>query len=318
MSKPVPLVVMDLDPTLKFLRSASMTRAMAESTSLEWKTYDDSTVINALYTVFFWKEKPGFAEVNTATGEKLRTRHAQILDGYVDKWLATLGQGPSPMKQYLDHLAKIRASDHENIDFIFREAREINKMVTDQLRTTIRTLAGVKLAGTIAVAALGGYAAIAIGGATATVAGGVSAAYSVTGAVIKEWNSVPTGQVMAVGKELGKYGAGEYGGQLAEETLKKAGESSALYQKMLEKAERGIAHHSRTVQEAAKQRVRNKAARKLVEKQAQQATAQQGLQQAARTAQIGKGLKVGVPVVFALWDMIEGVSDFNETWEQTK
>jgi uncharacterized Zn-binding protein involved in type VI secretion len=329
----IPVAVLELDTVIRFIRSCAITHALAESAKLEWKTYDDSTFLNIAYGLLPWKEKPGFAEVQIAAGKQLDERFESLSLSWLETWLLRGSQSPSMMADYLNRLDKIRTSDRETLDFVFREARAINNEVTQQLNTTIRTFAAIKLGSTIAIALLSGGAAIAIaGGATgltiggATVAfggsgtaiGAVSSGYGLTCTIIKEWNSVPSAKALAISKDVGKAVGGEAIDKTADHILKKAAASQTLQQKMLDKATRQIDHYARMVSQTGRQRVRNRATQKLAQKQIQQQTAQQGMRQAANLGRAGTALKFGAPIIFAAMDIWDGVSDFREVWSDTK
>lgn len=329
----IPVAVLELDTVIRLIRSCAMTHALAESAKLEWKTYDDSTFLNIAYGLLPWKEKPGFAEVQIATGKKLHERFETLSLSWLETWLQRGSQSPALMVDYLNRMDKIRDMDRETMDFIFREAQAINNEVTQQLNSTIRTFAAIKLGATVAVALLSGGAAIAIaggatgltiGGATMAFGGGgtaigaVSTGYGLTCTIMKEWNSVPTAKALAISKDLGKAAGGEVIDKTADHILKKAAASQTLQQKMLDKATRQIDHYARMVNEAGKQRVRNRAAQKLAQRQIQQQTAQQGLKQAGNLARAGQVAKYGAPIIFAAMDIWDGVSDFREIWNETK
>jgi uncharacterized Zn-binding protein involved in type VI secretion len=329
----IAVAVLELDTVIRFIRSCAMTHALAESAKLEWKTYDDSTFLNIAYGLLPWKEKPGSVEVQIATGRKLNERFESLSLSWMDTWLLRGSQSPAMMVDHLNRLEKIRTSDRETLDFIFREAQAINNEVTQQLNTTIRTFAAIKLGSTIAIALMSGGAAIAIaGGASAVTLGGatlafggsgtaigaVSAGYGLTCTVIKEWGAVPSAKALAISKDVSKTAAGEAIDKTADHMLKKAAASQTLQQKLLDKATRQINHYSKMVAESGRQRVRNRAAQKLAQKQIQQQTAQKGLRQAGNMATAGKALKYGAPIIFAAVDIWDGISDFREVWDQTK
>jgi hypothetical protein len=329
----IPVAVLELDTVIRFIRSCAMTHALAESATLEWKSYDDSTFLNIAYGLLPWKEKPGHVEVQIAAGKKLDDRFQSLAVEWVNKWLDRASQHPSTMCEYLNRMQSIRETNREKIDFVFREASAINREVEQQLNTTIRTFATIKLASTIAIALMSGGAAIAIaGGATGLTVGGatlafggsgtaigaVSSGYGLTCTIIKEWNSVPSAKALAISKDVGKAVGGEAIDKTADHMLKKAAASQTLQQKLLDKASRQIDHYSRMVAEAGRQRVRNKAAQKLAERKIQQQSAQQGLRQAGNLAKAGQVLKYGAPIVFAAMDIWDGVSDYREIWNQTK
>jgi hypothetical protein len=331
----IPVVIIDLDTMVRFIRSVAMMRALAESASMEWKTYDDSLFLNIVYGLLPWKEKPGYVDTQIASGKKLQERFAVHSEKFVDTWIQRAAESPSGMFNYLEHLAKLRQLDQSNLDSLFHEARAINQQVEQQLNQSIRTFAIIKLTATIAVAVLSAGGAIAaatgavalpigIGGGTialggsATAFGGLSTGFSITCSVIKEWNNVPQAKVIAVSKDVGKYVGGEILDKTADHMLKQAAASQSLHQKLLEKASRQIDHYSRMIAQTARDRVKRNATKKLAEKAVQKQTAQQGLKEAAQVSKIGQAVKTGSPILFAAWDIWDGITDYAETWEQTR
>jgi len=108
---PPPVLLFDLDTTMRFLRSASLCRAMAESCNLEWKTYDDSMVINAIYTLMPWKEKPGGVDVKMASKAELQERYGWYLQRMVSNWTTAMFMGPASVKAFLDKVDAQRNRD---------------------------------------------------------------------------------------------------------------------------------------------------------------------------------------------------------------
>lgn len=331
----VPVAILDLDTMIRFLRSVAMTRALAESATLEWKTYDDSLFLNVVYGLLPWKEKPGYVDTQIASGKRLEERYARHSESFLDTWLQRATQSPSAMFNYLEQLANIRNQDRVHLDSVFRDARAINQEVEQQLSQAIYTFAVIKLTATITVAVLsaGGAIAAASGavtlpigmgsgsmalGGSATAFGGVSTGFSITGSIIKEWNHIPSAKMMAVSKDVGKYAGGEALDKTADYMLKKATASQTLHQKLFDKASRQVDHYSRQIAQTARQRVKRRAVTKLSEKVAQQQTAQQGLQQATRLSQAGQWVKTGAPILFAAWDIWDGITDYAETVEQLR
>ncbi|MBE7542088.1 MAG: hypothetical protein KJZ84_15275 [Bryobacteraceae bacterium] len=140
----------------------------------------------------------------------------------------------------------------------------------------------------------------------------------VTCSVIKEWHSVPSAQVLPVSKDLGKQLVGDAADKAADHMLEQAAASQTLHQKMFDKALRGIDHYSRMLAQTARQKVRNKAMKKLGEKITQHGVAEQGLHQAGRVIQAGRAVKTGVPIIFAAWDILDAFSDSSETMQSVR
>ena len=139
--KPVPVLLFSMENTMKFLKSAAMCRAMAESCTLEWKSYDDSMVINAIYTLMPWYEKPGSVDVKMAGKEELGARYTFWLKKFVTRWTASMSMGALSAKTCLDRIEAQRQKDRAHIAQVAQDAREINAEVANQLGDSIKVLA---------------------------------------------------------------------------------------------------------------------------------------------------------------------------------
>lgn len=326
------IVPFELGGTLDFLYSAAVIRAIAEGTSTQWKTYNDSTALNVAYFVLPWKEKPGSMEVVTPTAKEAKQRAKDLFRDFVEKWLKTLPKGPEETAKYMASRQKVRNMDVERIEAIFRETRAVNAMVDGQLRTAIRTFAAVQLAGTVSVALLScGLTFVVASGATvvagAAVGGGAAApliiagvptGYSIITSVIKEWDKVPTGNLVVVstGKEGGKALTSEGMSKVAETMVQVAKEDQGLYGEMFEQAEKEIAVQSKRI--ARRGKVTERAAEKLAERKLKRKTAEEGLKTAEKMGKAGRVGGVAVPIVFCAWDIYEGVKDFKEVIDETR
>ena len=63
----LPVMCYDLRTISTFFRSCAVVMSLQQTTHIEWTTYRDSKVLNAIYATLFWKEPPGFAEVRMGT-----------------------------------------------------------------------------------------------------------------------------------------------------------------------------------------------------------------------------------------------------------
>jgi hypothetical protein len=327
---PIPMATIGLKPTLDFLCSCALTRALAESVKVEWKTYDGSTVLNAMYTLLPWKEKPGYAEFSLSSRKQVEERYSRLAEQLVTNWLGTLPKGPREMADFMDKLQRLRARDRENIQSAAQDVQQINKEVVDDINTTMRVLEGIKLVSTIAVAGIGAGAALAGGvtlggmalGAKAGWFGAVNTGYSIATALAKTWDDVPKSKILAVSKEGGKYIGGQVGEALGNRIIAKGAEKIGLQDKLLGEATRKIDQYGRIAENTISQRLAGHARAKGYTAAASQKAAREGLGAAqtegAKRAALGGVVKTATVVVFAAWDIIDGISDFRETWADTR
>lgn len=339
----IPTAVMDLPSTLNFLASCALTRALAESVKIEWKSYDGSTFLNTVYALMPWKEKPGYAEFSMANRKQVQDRYAQLVYKCTEGWLQTFTQGPKAMSDYLVKMDRIRARDRENILAAARDAQSVNQLVVDECNSTMRWMAGISLGATIGVAGMGamaGLAAVKLIGTGASIAGGTAftaagvpitygagsgafaltnMAYSMLSGLAGSFDELSGSKVLGItGYEGGKYLGGEVGGKMAENMLLKAAADTQLQQGILAMAGRRIQECTRMLENTISIRLqvhcRYKAARAVKE----QAAAQGVLAEAAKSS--GKGLYLAnkIPLVFAAWDVIDGCRGFYDTWTETR
>ena len=320
---PAPVLLFSLEKTMKYLRSAAMSRAMAESCNLEWKTYDDSMVINAIYALMPWKEKPGSVEMKMAGKEELGERYGHYLRKYVTNWTTAMFMGPVAVKTCLDRIDLQRERDRAHIAQVAQDVREINAEVANQLGDSIKVLASIKLASTILVAGISGGAAVAsvayIGtplyaglSASAGTLGAINTAYSITGSIVSNWYKSPTAKAVGVTVEGVKAAGGKIGGDVGEAIFK--GGKAAM-----EGSEAGMSIAAARMNQAREgfmnaARHRGRAnARRAFEKGAQQMTqAVEGVNQARRTMSLGSKVVVGAAVFFAAVDIYQGIGEFSE------
>ncbi|HRJ17494.1 MAG TPA: hypothetical protein PLF84_00560 [Bryobacteraceae bacterium] len=326
----IPMTMIGLKPTVDFLCSCALARALAETVKVEWKTYNDSTALNVMYALLPWKEKPGYAEFSMSSRKQVEERYSRLAEIVTMNWLATLPKGPRDMADYMSKLERMRARDRENIQAAARDVQQINKEVVADLNTTMRVLEGIKLVSTIAVAGIGAGAALAGGvalggislGASAGWFGAVNTGYSIATSLAKTWDDVPKAKVVGVSKELGKWGGGQAGEALGNRIIAKGAEKIGLQEKLLGEASRKIDQYGRIAENTISQRLAGHARAKGYTAAASQRTAREGLEAAqtegAKRAVVGGAVKTATVVVFAAWDIIDGLCDFKETWDDTR
>lgn len=334
------IVCYDLPAISRFFRSVALSVAIQQTTQMEWVTYRDSKVLNAVYTVLFWKEPPGTAEVTMANRAVVQAKTDQMHEQFLRIWIDRLATGgPQAAHEYVTRMERLRDAAREAVQEIFRSASAINNEVIGQTNDAIVALARIKLAATVGVAVIGGavgvaYAAAAVGGGAAA-AGGISLlgvqagasattfgvaglGASLTNSIIKNWEQAPTATVAAInadtGKDVGKYVASEGAGAVASLQLVKALEGMGRSDQILRSLQGEIEKQSaKLAQEGLKRSAARRAGNRLATAQAQAAlrTAEQaGFRQTARVA--GTAMR-GIPVVFAAWDILDAITDYNQT-----
>lgn len=171
-------MVYDFKAVERFFRSCALSIETSKSMRVKWVEYKDSKVLNAIYTVFFWKGGPGHVELDIATAAELQTAINKSTDQYVQAWLGKLYTlGPSEAMNFVETIAQLKVDAQNSIRQLTSEVSQINSDIINQTETAIRDLARVKLAAGVGVALISGGAGVLMaGGATAITVGGGSIA----------------------------------------------------------------------------------------------------------------------------------------------
>lgn len=316
----VPAICYDLPAVSQFCRSVALAMAFQKHTQLEWVENRDSGVLNALYSVMFWKAPPGSAEVRQSSQAQIEETTDQMHEHFLLTWLNKLAdKGPAVAGAYISELWKIREYARDAVQDVFRDAYSVNQMVAGELKNAITNLARIRLAGTVGVAVLGAAGAIVLAPAGALICGGVSFGYSSTCSLIKTWEQGPSAKAVGISVEGGKAVGGEVLGRAAEAGSVRALASQAKAEQIIKSCEGQIRKFSQRLTQDGLRKAQLAKARGIIRSSAgQAATQQQVLSQATRAAKVASVAKVGVPLVFAAWDIWEGFSDYNETMDQLR
>lgn len=335
----VPLICYDLPTVSRFFRSVALSMAFQRHTSIEWVPYRDSAVLNAIYTVLFWKEGPGNAEIKQGSGAAIMQTTDELHERFLAAWVDKVFQGgPTAGNTYVNLMAGLRDDARQSVANVFREAQQINAAVINQTQDAIVTLARIKLAATVGVAVIGGAAgvAFALGAAGAGAAGGVtvlglqagtSAAgfgltglgYSVTNNIIKTWEQGPAAKVAAVSVDVGKYAASETGGHLAGQAVERAVTQQGRSAQIIKSAEGQVRKYSEKLAQEGLRRAQARKATNIVQ-QSQRQIAREGanMAKAGNMAKLARGTGAGIPVLFAAWDIIDAWGDYQDTMKTVR
>ena len=170
----IPAICYDLTAVSKFFRSVALAVSFQQHTQIEWVSQKDSSVINAMYSVMFWKTPPGVAEVRQSTNAQIEQSTDKFHEQYLKVWLRKLNeQGPTVANHYVSEMLKLRDFARGALMSLFQDASDINLMVAGQLKEAITDLARIKLASTVGVAVLGATGAIVLAPAGALICSGV-------------------------------------------------------------------------------------------------------------------------------------------------
>ncbi len=331
-----PLICYDLPTVSRFFRSVALAIAFQKHTSIEWVTYRDSKVLNAVYAVLFWKEPPGTAEVKMASRQSIERTTDELHQQFLFAWIDKLHQGgPTAGNDYVNQMARLRDYARQAVQDVYRDASQINAEVINQTQDAIVALARIKLAATVGVAVIGGAAgvAFALGAAGGAAAGGITVfglqagasattfglagfGYSATNSILKTWEQGPQAKIAAVSVDTGKYVASEAGGKIAGGVLDKALAQQGRSAQIMSSAEGQIRKYSQKLAEETLRKGQRRKAQNIVHGATQQlARETANFNKAAQTAKLARGVGVGIPVLFAAWDIKDAWGDYQETMQ---
>jgi len=184
-------LIFDEDQIISFLESVSRSKALECHLKIYWKEYDESAVLNFIYTVMWWKGKPGTVEVDLGDQKKIEEETANDSFRLLESFVQHAAQGAQRAVRFLETQEQIRNLCQQTISDTFREARSLNAEIMAEVQKSIAILAVIKCASTITLKG----AALAGGGLPAFLIG---AGYDLTLTVIKDWKQSASAKAVAV------------------------------------------------------------------------------------------------------------------------
>jgi hypothetical protein len=287
------VLALDLTATVRLVRSAALAQAMAETTQLTWESYNDSKALNFIYTLLFWKARPGWVEVNTGSQENILRRADELTGASWTGVCLDLAHGPAAVGHRLRAFERARSLALGSIRETFESARAINNDVLAFTRLSIRDLARIKLASDVII------------DVAAPPAVGVPYAMAVT--AIKEIDKADSAKVVlfAVGKEPARDGVR----QLADKGSRLLRREANGYLAALKNAELDILRQNDLLRRrSATAKSTSKAAGRLADATSRAGAARQG----ARFARAGQLSLKGLAWGFVASDVLDAWRDYSE------
>jgi hypothetical protein len=275
----IPILAVDSDQLHRFLRSVAITKAQDRHIQMKWQPYNDSAVINAIYTVLFWEQKPGVMDANIGDPKQVQKDADADTDELLNQFVAKASGGPPALKDFLETQARIRATCLARTQAKFAEVNTINAEVRGETARGVVALARIKLGADLIEQGLG----LIPGAATA-----VGLGYDVITGVIGSWDKVPSAKVIAVskpvGREVGKQAAEKIGESAEAKILEGEGfiQRAERLAKLIEKYETELI--GKGSRKAAKLRTRIRL------RSGEMAAADKAAQRSARSAAVRKAL----------------------------
>jgi hypothetical protein len=328
--KQVTVVCYDLNAISGFFRSAAVVMSLQQHTSLRWLSDDDDGLIEQIFSAVFGRT----AYVGQDSHEAIE-RTTDLLHGsFLLTWVDVLHtKGPTAANDFVTEVAIRRARANQQLHDVFHNVASTNDARLEDAKDVVRTLAAIKLGATIgvtvialtvAIVATGGAAGgiVILGmeaGASPAVFGGLAAGYSITSAVIKDWEKGPAAQAVAVSRESSKAAAGEGLGEAAKHGLEKALAKQGKAEQIISSAEGQIRKYSqRLAQNGLRVGQQRKATNIIGQSRNQIAKQTSIVADAAKTARLARIAGKGIPVIFAAWDVFDAFQEYNETMEQAR
>jgi len=202
--RPGKLLLMNRREIYKLLKSCAWALAAQKYTTLEWREDRSNLVMNActtlkkvMYLDFGGSRVAGFgyAHLKTGSPSQVRAETAKITRSLLAKFDHVCHtQGPRAAVPWLRRRVHARQRTLAGLKNTYHSARQINQMVIDELTTSIKYSARIKLAADVGLVTLG---ALPIGGGAIKLTQlGINAGYPMLVNLVNHWSDGPDADVM--------------------------------------------------------------------------------------------------------------------------
>jgi hypothetical protein len=206
----IDTVVFDEATILPFLRSVAHAKSMQGHVKSRMQTYDQSGVLNFIYTVLWWKGKPVTFDVDLGDQKIIEAETAKGTRELQESFVIHACKGPASVMQFLAAQENIRAVCLNSVNQVFLDVQELTNEVITETQRGIFKLAAIKAASTITLKTAGLFAA----GAPAFL---IDLGYDATLEVIQDWDKAEGAELIGVAtKEAAKDTAQEGVKRMAE------------------------------------------------------------------------------------------------------
>jgi hypothetical protein len=307
----VDTLIFDQEQVERLLQSVAYAKVLERHTKLVWKSYDESAVINAIYTILPFG-KPGTVEVDSGDSGALATETEQQTEHLLEQFAIKLTEGASATVRFLGGQQQIRHSCLESVQGVYREASSMNHEIQDVAQRAIARLTMIKAASTLVLKS----AALAGGGLPAFLIG---TGYDVSLNLVTDWSQSSEAKLIGVEtKVVDKVG---------KKVIKDAAKNLAYVYKGEESAP---AHKARWLEKrlaAMEQQLESRANAERLSKYAKDSRRLARAQQAASSARFWSRALSSVKFVFFAWDVYNVGKDadrnfksagYENSWEGIK
>jgi hypothetical protein len=158
---PTQLAAYDFGQVMKFLKTVAIAKAMSQGAEQKWVP-----VKGVVFDIFygFWKEKPGFYEVNVPRMKDISGAVLTEMERLAMNYLATVSRGPGEGQKYLAQMEKARSGYWDALYSQMQGANEANAEVMRQLGEFQHQLEVTIAVSAVVLAATGFYIIAGVGG----------------------------------------------------------------------------------------------------------------------------------------------------------
>lgn len=302
---PVFVLLLDPQPTLRFLRSVALARAHQQRVKLRW-VEDKDGFMQGLYSIMFWKGRPGWAEVDPGDAREIERLADEYMKGYVEGWVKRCCEGPKAVKEYLERLEEIRRYNLEAIEDVYRDASELNVEVRREAARGIERLASYKLGADLLVKT----ASLLAPEQSQFAASLIDTGYDFSLILVKSFDETPEASVVAIAEKTGEILTDKAGEKADEKGTAKLIEG-LKFSDHVKNLEALIERNKKWVERGSRK------AKKMLARISEKEIEKQAAEKSARSAfRASRGLKLFGPtmkVLFYAHDVAESLSEYNET-----
>jgi hypothetical protein len=232
----VRLIVFDKKSVLRFLRSVALARAQQSRVKLRW-VEDKSGFMRGVYSVMFWKGRPGWAEVDPGDADEIIRLADKYTEEYMRSFVEHCARGPESIKKYMEGLAEGREYSLNAVRDTYRDAAELNVDARREAAKGIETLAKYRLGSTLFVKTAALIVSLVGPKKTQAATGAIDLGYDLSLMTIDNWDTSNRARAIAVGEKYGELATDKVGEKLEEKAEEKLieGEKFSQHVESLEK-----------------------------------------------------------------------------------
>lgn len=299
----VGTLLFDEDQIVGFLESVAHAKVAERFVKLVWKDYNESTVINVIYSLPGISRfgKPGTVEVDPGDINKILAETRKESEKLQDEFCLAMARGAQRLVHWLAAQENTRERCTETVQDAYRQAAELNQAMQAEARRGIARLTLIKASATVAVKTMALFA----GGMPSFLIG---TGYDVSLDLIKNWDKAPEAKLIGVEhkvedkveKKIAKDAAKNMANIYKDEATAPADKVEWLRKRLTQMEEEleGQASAKKLAKYA-------KDSRKL-------ARAEEALSKAKWGARIFGSVKFG----FFAWDMVKVAGDTSSTFQE--